>query len=113
MNKEIMSLVDKRTKKALNNAIIEWTSETDIGGDLNLYSMFNQIICSIHISSSCIVFSDKWDDTEETKKQTRIFINNYTGRKNSVSTQQIKSWIKSGCSDTDNYYKESYEIVTN
>lgn len=102
-----------RTKKALDNAIVVWTSESDIGGNLNLYSTFHQIICTIHINSSCITFSDKWDSTPETKKQTRIFINNYTGRKNSISTQQIKAWIKSGYSDTDNYYKEKYEIIAN
>ena len=42
-----------------------------------------------------------------------MFICNYTGRRADITTDEIKEWIRSGHSDTDNYYSEKYEIITN
>ena len=109
MNKEIMTLVNHKTKKSINNAIVVWTSESDVGGDLVLYS-YGTPVCEI--SSSCFIkFTNNWDYSKTTIKYVKMFICDYTGRKLDITTDEIKEWIKSGHSDNDNYYNEPYDII--
>ena len=112
MNVKYESLVNQETGKALKNCHVIWSSESDIGGDLVLYS-YGTPVCEISINSQFIKFIDSWNYNNTITKQFKMFICNYTGRRADITTDEIKEWIRSGHSDTDNYYSEKYEIITN
>ena len=79
MHKQYEWLVDTKTSKTLKNCHVIWSSESDIGGNLVLYS-YNTPVCEISINSQFIKFMDKWNYSKTTIKQVKIFIYNYTGR---------------------------------
>jgi hypothetical protein len=110
MNTQYESLVNQDTGKALNNCHVIWSSESDIGGNLVLYS-YDTPVCEISINSQFIGFYTNWNYSRTTIKQVKMFICNYTGRRSDITTDEIKEWITSGYSDRDNYYSESYAII--